>query len=68
MKESYEKQLDDLQQEIQTTQKLRMESVQRLRAELDEEKKRSHQIVRRSNLTCGGISSSHSILYAPSPT
>lgn len=48
MKESYEAQLEELTHELRTAQKLRMESTQRLRTELDDERKRSQHIVRSS--------------------
>lgn len=45
MKESYEVKIEELQQEIRQVQRLRMESTQRLRSELDSERTRKGQIV-----------------------
>lgn len=45
MKESYEAKLEELHQEIRHVQKLRTESSQRLRSELDSERTRKGQIV-----------------------
>lgn len=45
MKDSYKLKLEDLTHELRTTQKLRMESTQRLRAELDDERKRNQHVV-----------------------
>lgn len=45
MKESYENKIEELQQEIRQVQRLRMESTQRLRSELDSERTRKGQIV-----------------------
>lgn len=46
MQQSYETKVEELQHELRTTQKLRAESSHRLRAELEEERKRNQHIVR----------------------
>lgn len=45
MKDSYEAKIEVLQHEVRAIQKLRMESSQRLRADLDDERKRNQHVV-----------------------
>jgi chromosome segregation ATPase len=49
MRESYENKLEELNTEVKKTQKLRMDSTQRLRRELEEEKMKNHQVITQLN-------------------
>ncbi|DBA04658.1 TPA: hypothetical protein N0F65_012241 [Lagenidium giganteum] len=55
MRERYEAKVDELQEEMRKTQRLRAEATHRLRVELDEEKKRSQQCITQLNERCASL-------------